>query len=519
LNVRSSNPPVTNYITTAIDANDSYEHTFDYIGMAGTNELMLEVSNIPPIDFGRRLKYLLKYPHGCIEQTTSAAFPQLFIGDVVELTDEVKQTSDKNIKAAIQRLSSFQLSSGGFSYWPGSIKESDWGTSYAGHFLVESKAKGYSISKSMLQSWQRYQKKTARRWNISGSTHEYEIRQGQIVQAYRLFTLALYGEPEMGAMNRLRERTDLVSEAKWRLAAAYALAGQKETAVSLVSNISTNVTNYYDSQYSYGSRTRDQAMILEAMVLMDMRSDGVTLLESIAKDLSAQRWMSTQTTAYSLIAVAKFTGGKAIADKLSFRYSFNGEDMVNAETGMAVSQVTFETGEDLEGTIKIENRTNGIMFARLINTGLPLPGKEEVMRKNLNVSVEYQTLEGQPISVGDIDQGTDFKAVYKVFNPGSMGYFNNVALTTIFPSGWEIHNERLFSTTNEAQAFEYRDIRDDRVMSYFSLRANKTKTFTIRLNAAYKGKYYLPSVKAEEMYKYDVQVVLPGQWTVVKGRE
>lgn len=516
LNVRSSNPPVTNYITTAIEAGEYYEQTFDYIGMEGTNELMMELSNIPPIDFGRRLKYLLKYPHGCIEQTTSAAFPQLFIGDVVELDDAVKNVTDKNIKAAIQKLSSFQLSGGGFSYWPGSIHVSDWGTSYAGHFMLEAKNKGYDISKSLLTNWQRYQKKTARRWNISESTHKYEIRQEQILQAYRLFTLALNGEPEMGAMNRLRERTDLVSEAKWRLAAAYALAGQKETAQALVNNISTQVENYYDSQYSYGSRTRDQAMILEAMVLMDMRNDGVALLESIASDLSAQRWMSTQTTAYSLIAVAKFSGGKATNDKLSFRYSFNGSDMVNAETGMALAQVNFEPGNDLRGNIKIENRTNGILFARLINTGLPLPGDEELMRKNLNVSVEYQSLNGDPISINEIDQGTDFKAVYKIFNPGTMGYYNNVALTCIYPSGWEIHNERLFNTSNEYQVFEYRDIRDDRVLTYFSLRANQTKTFSVRLNAAYKGKYYLPSVKAEEMYKYDVQVVIPGQWTKVK---
>ncbi len=519
LNIRSSNPPVTNYITTTIDASDSYVNTFDLVGMAGTNELMLEVSNIPPIDFGRRLKYLLQYPHGCIEQTTSAAFPQLFLGDVVEIDEAMEQMTDKNIKAAIHRLSSFQLSSGGFSYWPGSIKESDWGSSYAGHFLVEAEKKGYNISRSMLQGWQRYQKKTARRWSISGSTHAYEIRQGQILQAYRLFTLALSGEPEMGAMNRLRESTNLVSEAKWRLAAAYALAGQKETAVKLVNNVSTEVGNYWDSQYSYGSRTRDQAMILEAMVLMDMRNDGVTLLESIAADLSAKRWMSTQTTAYSLIAVASFTGGKTSDDNLSFRYSYNNGDWINAETGLAVAQVNLEPREDLQGSINIENKTEGILFARIINTGLPLPGQEELMRKNLNVTVSYQTLDGQRISVAEIEQGTDFKAVYKVLNPGSLGYFNNVALTTIFPSGWEIHNERLFSTSNQYQAFEYQDIRDDRVMTYFSLGSNNSKTFTVRLNAAYKGKFYLPSIKAEEMYKYDVQTVLPGKWIEVKGRE
>jgi len=518
LNVRSSNPPVTNFITAAVEAGDTYEQTVEYIGMTGTNELMLEVSRIPPVDFGRRLKYLLQYPHGCIEQTTSAVFPQLFIGDVVELDEKVIKKTEENVKAGIRRLSSFQLSSGGFSYWPGSNRESSWGTSYAGHFLLKAKERGYKVPESMIRNWERYQKKTARRWSIAGSTNVYEIRQEQLLQAYRLYTLALAGNAEMGSMNRLRERTDLVPRAKWRLAAAYALAGQKETARNLVINVPVEVDEYYDSRFTYGSATRDQAMILEAMILIGMKENGVLLLEQIANKLSSQRWMSTQTTAYSLIAIAEFTGGSTSDDRLDFTYAFNGSLSSRAETGLPIAQLRFDTGDKTSGKIMVRNNSEGIQFVRIINTGTPAPGKEQQEAQNLRVDYYYTDMEGKRLDPGEIRQGTDFNAVYRVYNPGTMGYLDNLALTTIFPSGWEIHNERLFSTTNTSQSFTYQDIRDDRVMTYFSLAGNRSKTFTIRLNAAYKGRFYLPSVKAEEMYKKDVQVVIPGQWTEVRER-
>jgi uncharacterized protein YfaS (alpha-2-macroglobulin family) len=519
LNVRSSNPPVTNTITAAVEASGTYEQDFEYVGMEGTNDLMLEVSNIPPIDFGRRLEYLLRYPHGCIEQTTSAAFPQLFLADVVELDPAVVKKTEENVRAAIKRLSSFQLPGGGFSYWPGSIKESSWGTSYAGHFLLEAATKGYEVPRGILNSWGRYQRKEARRWSISGSTNAYEIRQEQILQAYRLFTLALAGDPEIGAMNRLRERSDLVVQARWRLAAAYALAGQKETASGLVNNASIEIGEYEDSRYTFGNATRDRAMILEAMVLMDRRADAVPLLEQVAKQLSSNRWMSTQTAAYSLIAVSKYTEGQTSSDRLSFQYAFNGSDLKIAETGMPLAQLTFEPGEAMKGTITVVNNTEGMAFIRIINTGLPKPGEEKAINRNLGISVNYYDMEGERLNPKAIPQGVDFKAVYQVRNPGTVGYYSNVALTTIFPSGWEIHNERLFTTSNEIEQFDYQDIRDDRVMTYFSLYRNGSKTITIRLNAAYRGTFYLPSVKGEEMYLGDVQTVIPGTWINVVGRE
>ncbi len=92
----------------------------------------------------------------------------------------------------------------------------------------------------------------------------------------------------------------------------------------------------------------------------------------------------------------------------------------------------------------------------------------------------------------------------------------DIALTQIFPSGWEIVNTRFtdFGTTTKSEA-RYTDIRDDRVNFYFDLnqRRNKieTKTFTVLLNAAYLGKYYLPGIQVEAMYDNDYLVRTKGK--------
>jgi len=320
-------------------------------------------------------------------------------------------------------------------------------------------------------------------------------------------------------MNRLRERTDLTHEAKWRLAAAYALAGQNQTAREMVNNVPTTVSPYFDSYYSYGSALRDRAMILEAMVLMDMRNEAVPVLEEVASRLSGERWMSTQTTAFALIAVSKFTGGSPEKENLKFEYAFDGKPAVSAETGMPVARIEGDPGQATGGRVRVVNKNQGIIYLRLVNTGIPLPGKEKPLAQNLSVDVTYTDLQGNRIDVSEIMQGMDFKAAYTISNPGTLGHLNTLALTVIYPSGWEIHNERMFNTLGESASFNYQDYRDDRVLTYFSLGPNKKTTHVVRLNAAYKGRFYLPSVQAEEMYRNDVQVLIPGRWIDVKSVE
>ncbi|MEQ8808603.1 MAG: alpha-2-macroglobulin family protein, partial [Imperialibacter sp.] len=145
MNIIPRNPPVTQVVEKVLGASENWSLDYTPIGLAGRNEGAIELSTLPPLNIEQRLGYLIQYPHGCIEQTTSSVFAQLYLDNLTTLPDDKKMQIQKNIDAAINRLKSFQLSSGGFSYWPGNSYANFWGTNYAGHFLVEARKKGYSV--------------------------------------------------------------------------------------------------------------------------------------------------------------------------------------------------------------------------------------------------------------------------------------------------------------------------------------------------------------------------------------
>lgn len=512
IDVRNANPEQTDVVSIAIEAGKSWDQSFVPLGMTGTNSAQLELSVLPPINLGKRLSYLIRYPHGCIEQTTSSVFPQLFLADVMDLEGAKQVEIEKNIKAAIDRIGNFQTVEGGFAYWPGQSDENDWGTNYAGHFLVEAKAKGYSIPSSLLRKWKNYQSRRARNW-AKGSTRYND----DLVQAYRLYTLAMSGSPELGAMNRLREDLKLSSRAKWRLAAAYALVGRAEAAKKLIDQEERAATRQSTYRY-YGSVLRDNAMILETLGLLKMQTEGLTLLRAVAEDLSADRWMSTQTTAYGLISVIKFSGVDQTSKGLEAEYSLNGGGTQTLETATPIKLIDVPLDGNSGRNISVVNRGEGVLFARLIKTGRPVAGNETASSNGLRVSVSYSDRNGNRVDPAQLDQGTTFFADVSVFNPGTRGIYRDLALTQIFPSGWEILNERLneIPGSNQVTSFDYQDIRDDRVYTYFDINASQGKTFRVALNASYSGLYYLPALSVEAMYDNTINARIPGQWVNVK---
>jgi uncharacterized protein YfaS (alpha-2-macroglobulin family) len=232
LEVRNPNPFVTQVMEGSVPSGNVWNSSYALIGTPGANSASLEVSTIPPLNLEKRLNYLIHYPYGCVEQTTSSVFPQLALGDLLELSESRLKEIDMNIKAGIFRLKGFQQASGGLSYWPGNGGDADdWGSSYAGHFMVEAQNKGYALPLNFLNQWKNYQRQKANSWSFDLSNRE------DIIQAYRLYTLALARSPELGAMNRLKEQSALTPSAKWVLAAAYSLAGQNETAKQLSQNL------------------------------------------------------------------------------------------------------------------------------------------------------------------------------------------------------------------------------------------------------------------------------------------
>ncbi len=507
LDITNPNPFTSKSIDKSLTANTTETIAFETFGVTETNSATVEFSTLPPMDFSRRLQYLIQYPHGCVEQTTSSVFPQLFLGDIFDLTADKKQDIQENIKNGIKRLGHFQRPNGGLSYWIGENRANDWGTSYAGHFMIEAEKKGYVLPLTFKSNWIKYQKQAARDWRPS-----YKSYNSDLAQAYRLYTLALAGSPDLASMNRLREFSELSNNAKWRLAAAYALAGQKEASESIAKFANINFVANRSDYYSYGSVDRNRAMALETMVLTKNNRQR-EVAEYIAKDLSSDRWMSTQTTAYSLLAMAKMVninGGKA----MKLNYSINGKNNT-IDTKNAIAQRELKV-IDGANNISITNSNNNLIYVRVLNTGKLALGQEIAEQRGLSISYSYKDLQGKNIDVTNLKQGQDFIATVKVSNLKS-AQVKDVALTQIFPSGWEIVNTRFtdFGSTTSSQA-RYTDIRDDRVNFYFDLsrngNTNSTKTFSVMLNASYLGSYYLPGIQAEAMYDNDFLVRTKGKW-------
>jgi uncharacterized protein YfaS (alpha-2-macroglobulin family) len=317
-----------------------------------------------------------------------------------------------------------------------------------------------------------------------------------MLQAYRLYTLALAKKPALGAMNRMRGMKDLSSLTKWRLAAAYFLAGKGKVANEIVTDLTSSVKAYDKFSYTYGSVERDQAMILETMVLMGNKTDAFILLKDLSEKMTSQRWMSTQTTAYCLLAAAKFIGSSDANSEIEYSLNINGETENVSSDNKPIMKHKVKLNGIANGKISVKNKGEAPLFINLVLTGIPLMGNETESQKSLNVRVKYLDVDGFEIDPTRIEQGTDFMAEVSISHPGIRGDYKEMVLDQIFPSGWEIRNIRMdeIQTIKIKDKPRYEDIRDDRVYSFFDISKHKKRTFRVLLNASYQGRFYFPCV-------------------------
>ena len=518
IDIRNPNPIVTRVNEATIQPGQQYNMLVAPICEDKSSVATLEISSIPAINLQKRLDYLINYPYGCIEQTTSAVFPQLELSNLMDLNDERKRQIDINIKAAIVKIQNFQQADGGFSYWPGywsgDEASDEWGTSYAGHFLIEAADKGYIIPTNLMQQWKGYQHKKSSEWNVTTAPYY----GSDLMQAYRLYLLALIKSADLGAMNRLKEYKFLTTEGKWRLAAAYYLIGQEQVALSLISGLPKTFSKRPYPGITFGSDLRDEAMVLETLTLMGRKGEEIELLNKIANELAQEQWYSTQTTAYALLALAKYCGSNKGDKKLIVNGTVSGKSF-NLNTNNAVSQTSISWLGG-KGNVQLTNKGDNVLYVRIINKGRPVSTSPIAIVNNpniLQVTATYTTTSGQPINITKIKQGTDFVAKVTVKNPGTRGLYSKMALTQIFPSGWEILNTRLFNSEGEFKSSpsDYMDIKDDRVNQYFNIKQGETLTYYVQLNAAYLGKYFWPGVYCEAMYDNTISGGISGNWVEV----
>jgi len=528
LEVRPVGIPVTDVQSLTLEAGGTWSGTLALPGSPGTNSVAVELSRLRSIDLVNRVEYLVRYPHGCAEQTTSAAFPQLYLPKAVALEAAKAEEAKANVSAAIERLRGFQTARGGFAFWPGQGGEDEWLSAYVVHFLLAASREGFDVPAGLIDPALDYLERVARSWN---SSEEWS----QSAQAYRLYDLALAGRPDIAAMNRFRDFPSMPGPARFRLAAAYALAGMRDAARSLVAGLSPEPDEFPGLEdFTYGTAVRERAVVLDALVAMGDTDRALPVYNKLAEELDSRRWLSTQDLGVALGAALPYVAMAASGDAPSVAVSAaDWSRTLRLERPMARLDLPAPPGETLGLTLTNAGRTP--VFARVVSRGVPPAGLEKAVSTGLSLSIRYLDMDGNAVDPGRASAGSDLVVEATVRNRSGQA-LKNLALSQLLPSGWEIMNYRVGEELPKPKSrdegyerpsakpkveplYDYQDQRDDRVLTYFSLGAKDAKVFRVYVNKAYAGDFFLPATSVQAMYDERFQAVSPGRWLSGSNRE
>ena len=370
--------------------------------------------------------------------------------------------------------------------------------------MVEAQNMGYALPIGLFERWLDYEKAIAKTWRAQDGAQE--------SQAYRLWVLALAGESDRGAMNRLRENTSLSPLSKRLLAGAYAADGRKDLSRTLLES-AQQMEPKNSAAECFGSAERDLA--IEALIYKGVgnQTQAYRMAKQLAEALSSDRWLSTQSAAWALMAVAQIVEPSDDDSSLDVDYVVaNRSDKLISTS--PIEKVDIDA-KALEGDVKVQicNNNSHTIYLTMESVGVPIRGEEQEVMNNLSVRVDYLDENGVKLDVSQLKLGKDFRVRITITPTATALNYENIALTQVFPSGWEIRSDGSKQLDGRV---EYRDVRDDRIMVYFNLNDSRPLEIETRLSATYAGEFYLPGVVVESMYNGDISARTKGENISVK---
>ena len=497
-------------IVQEIGPGKSYNSTVECNAIEGTSIGNVTINSLIPIDIDSRIKYLDSYPYGCLEQITSKGMAKLYLETLTNLTDDEKAKVKDDIESVISSFNGYLKSDYSLTNWKSGTYVNSWTELYATHFLIEAKNRGYNVPDDMLKGIIKHQTSIAKSWRDL-----YDNKGGDVIQAYRLFVLALNNSPETGAMNKLKNSENMMPLSKALLASSYALAGKTSVAKDILPTIDYSSNDMLSNYYTcYGSRYRDFAFLTLAEMLCKV--DDATVrnhIDVIAKIYESDRWISTQTTAFTLFVLGKYADIKGFNNApINAIIKINNDEKAYTTNKLSVVDNFIP---EKSNNISVTNKSDGLVYATIYTKYMTPEYNYKEEGNGYNMTVKYFDKNGKAIDVASLNRNTDFKAEITVKNTYTAYPITDNALTYCVPAGWEIINDRMLNNFSD-NGCSHIDVRDDRVYFFFDLDPSESKTFKVNLTATYKGSYTIPSVTVEDMYNSDIFYNIPAKNVVVK---
>ncbi len=464
----------------------------------------LVVGKSPLTQFSKNISDLVRYPYGCVEQTTSAAFPQLYYADLVRSLDNDNSKDPDpayNVQQAIIKLQAMQQGDGGLSYWPQGGEISWWGSIYACHFLVEARKAGYDVNAQTIERLFEYMKYKLYKKEIVTFFYNDHKKKNIAPEeiSYSLYVLALAGQSQQANMNYYKAHQELLTlDGKYMLAAAYALSGQPSVAKEVLPPAFAGEIPDHCFGGSFNSYIRDLALSLNVLMDIDPNNKQVGIMSrQLSQMLAKERYISTQENSFSMLALGKIARMSNLTTATA-AITASGRNIANT-TGQPVSVNMKAYAND---AIAIVTKGKGGYYYFWEMSGITADGSYKEEDSYLKVRRTFFDRNGH--EMGNSFHQNDLVVVRISIEAQYEGEVENVAITDMLPAGFEIENTRLSDMPKlewiKGQSEpDYRDIRDDRINMFTSV-GRKRKDFYYMVRAVSPGTFQLGPVQADAMY-------------------
>ena len=471
--------------------------------LAGQGNVEVSFARSRLLEAGGAMDYLLRYPYGCAEQTTSSTVPWIAAKTLRHLAPGFQKKTPAEIEKAIQagadRILGMQTSDGGLAYWPGGRSSLDWASSYAGLGLLLCKEAGASVPQSSLDRLAGYLSKYLRKLSSLESDYQYEI------YARSLYVLARLGKAEPAYHAKFYEILTK-SEGIPRGAKAFLALALHASQPSLWGEVMALPTKEQESGYWMPYRNEDA---FELLAWSTIRPGSPECEAALTKLLASRNprghWRTTWNNAWSLLAMSTYA--KA--------YEISMEDIHLAiETSDGTIKATIPKGQPshtiklpINGDFKLLASSDAPTYVHRTLAAKPkLAPLKSVSQKGLSVIRSYERVEadGSTAPLTEPKVGDRVKVTLTIGMPDRQ--LRYLAIDDPLPTSFKAINTDFASQAVRIRAnrnwrISHQEVRMDRVLFFVDYpQRSKNLTLTYHAHITHSGDLYVPQTKVEEMY-------------------
>lgn len=448
------------------------------------------------------MKYLLYYPYGCVEQTTSSLVPAVIAKLNQKLFPDIEEETglklDEIIKKGIERLAMFQNSDGGWPWWYGDSNQ--FVTAYVVEYLLKAQVAGFEIDASLLNNAQRFLEQEG----------NYD-RDENVARVYALSLLSSdKGKAHLGDFENIN--SDILALAIManvkngdRNPETNGLAKLRSLAIEQGAELF-----WPSGQKTYfGSVDASTALAIQAMIVAGEDQERITkAVRFLVKDRRSDYWSNTFATSKTIQALVDFSQKvESPAANYSYTVLLDGKQIKNG----SVTSSTAEVKEILvpikniqkEGsTLTVERTGVGEIYSTLVVNEFRTDKGAASVNRGLSVKREYENAShpGYSLAVGD----TVFVrlTIEGLKSQENYGVVEDQLPAGLIPINPAFRNEQFGSVSNDY--YNNYDVTQNGAIFYPYSVATGKQTFTYKARAVTTGVFVAPPAVTSLMYSPEI---------------